>query len=312
MHVIFYLQVPLKLPLQLKWKRTRDPDMPFGMSGKVQSIQVQGTLYVGGGIAEDGDNDYVVMAYIVSAGKWATLPPYSTYLFAMTAVDNHLLLVGGTGRDNVRSKVLGVWSEDSKKWTHPYPDMTTSRYSCSAVVYRKYLLVFGGVGAGGKDLSSVEVMNTDSKQWYTGRPTPIAWSSMKTAIIGSMCYFMGGSIEDKYSNNVYSVFLPALVSQLDSAQTWRELPHLPVTSAAPLSFSGSLLAVGGWDKDGKAVNAELHLYHRGAGQWVKVADMPTPRYLCTCIMVTDNKLFIAGGWNNGELATINIAQLSPL
>ena len=183
------LQVPLKLPLQLKWRR--GPDMPFGMFD-IQSVQVQGTLYVGGGGAA-GDNDYIVMTYDISAGKWATLPPYSTRWFAMTAIDNHLVLVGGVGRDGVRSKVLGVWSEDSKKWTHPYPDMTTPRDSCSAVVYNQYLVVAGGWGAG-DTLSSVEVMNTDTKQWYAGPPTPIAWSSMKTATAGDVCYFMGGWI----------------------------------------------------------------------------------------------------------------------
>ena len=96
--------------------------MPFGMSGPIQSVQVQGTLYVGGGRAAGGDNNYIVMTYDISAGKWATLPPYSTHHFAMTAIDSHLVLVGGVGRDGVNSKVLGVWSEDSKKWTHPYPD----------------------------------------------------------------------------------------------------------------------------------------------------------------------------------------------
>ena len=287
------LQVPLKLPLQLKWRR--GPDMPFGMRD-IQSVQVQGTLYVGGGFA--ADNDYIVMTYDISAGKWATLPPYSTRFFAMTAIDNHLVLVGGRGRDDVWSKVLGVWSEDSKKWTHPYPDMTAPRDSCSAVVYNQYLVVAGGWGVGGR-LSSVKVMNTDTKQWYAGPPTPIAWISMKTAIVGDTCYFMGGWILGGPTNNVYSVSLPALVSQLNSdssakdTQTWKELPQLPVTCAAPLSISGSLLAVGG-DKDLKAVSA-LHLYQPDAGQWVKVADLPSPRYLCTCNRISDKELIVAGG-----------------
>ena len=217
--------------------------MPFWMTGPIQSVQVQGTLYVGGGLAR-GDNEYIVMTYDISAGKWATLPPYSTRYFAMTAIDSDLVLVGGVGRDDVSSKVLGVWSEDSKKWTHPYPDMTTPRHSCSAVVYKQYLVVAGGWGAGGR-LSSVKVMNTDTKQWYTGPPTPTAWGSMKTAIVGDVCYFMGGSIGMYYTNKVYSVSLPALVSQLNSdssakdTQTWKELPQLPVTHAAPLSISGS-------------------------------------------------------------------------
>ena len=62
-----------------------------------------------------------------SSGKWTTLKAYSARGFAMTAIDNHLILVGGMGRNGV-SKVLGVWSEDSKNWTNPYPDMTTEHY----------------------------------------------------------------------------------------------------------------------------------------------------------------------------------------
>ena len=295
------MQVPLKLPLQLKWRR--GPDMPFGMSN-IQSVQVQGTLYVGGGGA-GGNNMYIVMTYDISAGKWATLPPYSTCYFAMTAIDN-LVLVGGGGHDG-DSKVLGMWSEDSKKWTHPYPDMTTPRRSCSAVMYnQQYLVVAGGWGAAGR-LSSVEVMNTDTKQWYAGPPTPIAWSSMKTANVGDTCYFMGGWIEGFYTTKVS---LPALVSQLNSdssakdTQTWKELPQLPVTHAAPLSISGSLLAVGGV-KGRKAVSA-LHLYQPDAGQWVKVADMPTQRRCCTCTMI---EKIVAGGDHNGLLNTMDIAQI---
>ena len=309
-------QVSLKLPLQLKWRR--GPGMPFNMAGyiqyDIQSVQVQGTLYVWGGYA-GGNNNYIVMTYDISAGKWATLPPYSTRRFAMTAIDKHLVLVGGRGR-GVDSKVLGVWSEDSKKWTHPYPDMTTPRESCSTVVYNQYLVVAGGVGAGGR-LSSVEVMNTDTKQWYTGPPTPRALSSMKTATAGDVCYFMGGGIEGSYTNKVYSVSLPALVSQLNSdssakdTQTWKELPQLPVTQAAPLSISGSLLAVGGMDKDLKAVSA-LHLYQPDAGQWVKVGDLPSPKCRCTCVMIREKELLVAGGETYSPYKRHNKVELAEI
>ena len=296
--------------------------MPFVMSHYIQSVQVQGTLYVGGGYHADSDDNndhnYIIMVYDISAGKWATLPPYSTRNFAMTAINDHLVLVGGRRCDGVSSKALGMWSEDCKKWTHmhPYPDMTTPRCLCSAVVYKQYLAVAGGVRASGVKLSSVEVMNTDTKQWYAGPPTPIAWSSMKTAIVGDTCYFVGGWI-DPYcpTNYAYSISLPALVSQLNSdssakdTQTWKELPQLPATDAAPLSISGSLLAVGGWDKDGKELSA-LHLYQPDAGQWVKVADMPAPRYDSTCIMISDKELLVAGGWRNTHRTpTTDLAQI---
>ena len=288
--------------------------MPFATDG-VQCVQVQGTVYVGGGNA--GYDSCIVMTYDISAGKWAKLPPYSTYWFATTAIDNHLVLVGGKGRDSDKSKVLGMWSEDSKKWTHPYPDMTTPRALCSVVVYTRWLVVAGGNGDDLSELSSVEVMNTETKQWFAGPPTPIAWTEMKTGIVGDTCYFMGGAIEGTYTTKVYSVSLPALVSQLNfhssakDTQTWKELPQLPVECAAPLSISGSLLAVGGVDKDDKAVSA-LHLYQPDAGQWVKVADMPTQRYDCTCITTTDQELLVVGGCNRngaGRLANVDIAQI---
>ena len=292
----------------------------------MQSVQVQGTLYVGGGDTADNDTDYVVMTYDISPGKWTTLPPYSTRYFGMTSVDDHLVLVGGKASDGDRSKVIGVWSEDGKRWTHPYSDMTTPRSSCSAVTHEEWLIVAGGNSGGGKLLSSVEIMNTVTEQWYTGPPTLIAWEDMKTVVVDDICYFMGGYIEDGDANSVYSISLPVLVSHLFSqfisdssvkdtpwdTQIWKELPQLPVECAAPLSTSGSLLAVGGVDEDGEAVNA-LHLYQPDAGKWVKVADMPTPRYACTCIMTSDDELLVAGGYRDigtsDWLKTVDFAQI---
>ena len=43
---------------------------------------------------------------------------------------------------------------------------------CSVVGYNEWLVVVGGGGDVGL-LSSVEILNTDSKQWYAGPPTPI-------------------------------------------------------------------------------------------------------------------------------------------
>ena len=107
--------------------------MPFGMAG--QSVVVQGRVYVGGGWVGFGSDDHnIVMEYDISSGKWAKLTPYRACYFAMTVINNQLVLVGGEEHGGC-SKVLGVWRAESKEWTHPYPDMPTARPSCSAVVY---------------------------------------------------------------------------------------------------------------------------------------------------------------------------------
>ena len=278
--------------------------MPFGMSGYVQSVVVEGTVYVGGGDTGLGiGNKYIVMTYDISTGKWATLPPYRACDFAMTAINNQLVLVGGFEHYGDRSKVVGVWDAENKQWTHPYPQMHTVRSKCSAVVHNEWLVVAGGWPASGAMLSSVEVMNTNSKQWYAGPPTPIPWSSVKTATVGDECYFMGGSNATwSPTNTVYSVSLSALTTGLNSStrkgQIWKEISELQTVHSTPLSISGSLLAVGGKDKDGKAVTA-IHLYQPDTGEWVKVGDLPTPRSDCTCAMITNREMVVAGGMSGG-------------
>ena len=278
--------------------------MPFGMEEYVQSVVVEGTVYVGGGNAGHGsDNNYIVMTYDISTGKWATLPPYRTWDFAMTTINNQLVLVGGIEHGGVRSKVVGVLDADNKQWTHPYPEMHKACTLCSAVVHNEWLVVAGGISASSAMLSSVEVMNTNSKQWYAGPPTPIPWSHMKTATVGDECYFMGGyNATRSRTNTVYSVSLSALTTRLNSStrkgQIWKEISGLQTTYSIPLSISGSLLAVGGVDKDRKAV-AAIHLYQPDTGEWVKVGDLPTPRWNCTCAMITDREMVVAGGMSGG-------------
>ena len=273
-------------------------------------------MYVGGGYAghDDGASNYIVMTYDISTGKWATLPPYRAQYFAMTAINNQLVLVGGREHDDNRSKVVGVWDAGNQQWTHPYPEMLTERSLCSAVVYRDWLVVAGGLSIDTKNVSSVEVMNTNSKQWYAGPSTPETWSYMRTAVVGDTCYFMGGVIK-KNTDKVYTVSLSALTSGLTSkdpgkkSPMWSEVSGLQLTDSTPLSISGSLLAVGGKDKDHKAVPA-IYLYKPDIGKWVKVGDLPTPRKDCICAMITDKEILVAAGHDGRNiLKSTHIALL---
>ena len=267
--------------------------MPFEMSGYVQSVIVQGTAYLGGGIAGVGsDNKYTVMAYDSQSGKWAKLPPYRACYFAITAINKQLVLVGGVvGSD--KSKVVGMWRPDSEKWTYPYPNMIIARNDCSAVSYKQWLVVAGGERDNGDYLSSVEIMNINTKQWSVGPPLPIPWAQMKTAILGDMWYFMGGFTKSASRNVMYSISLPALLSNINAV--WKVTSQLNYNCSTPLSINGSLLAIGG-KKNDEAVSA-IHLFLPDTGEWVKVGDLPTPRYNCTCAVLKDNEVLVAGGYD---------------
>ena len=257
-------------------------------------------MYVGGGV---GTNEYIVMEHDIGSEKWTMLPPCGVRRFAMTVINNQPVLVGGLGNGGCTG-IIGVWR--GKGWAHPYPKMPTARYACSAVVYNEWLVVVGGEKVL-STLSSVEVMNTDTKQWFAGPPTPTPLSSMNTAIVRDTCYFMGGSdTSGCYVNAIYSVSLPALLSQcsLDlrsrQNQVWKEIIMGTIRST-PLSIRGSLLAVGGLE--GQKTLTAIQLYQPDTGKWVNVGDLPSPRRSCTCTMITDREMIVVGGSTHNAHAT---------
>ena len=105
----------------------------------------------------------------------------------------------------------------------------------------------------------------------------------------------------------YTVSLSALTSGLTSKEKrknkspmWSEISGLQLVYSTPLSISGSLIAVGGRNKDCKSTVTAIHLYQPCTGKWVKVGDLPTQRYDCICARITDKEMFVAGG-HDGEI-----------
>ena len=278
----------MTFPLQLDWRR--GPDMPFSMNTYIQSVEVDRTVYVGGGDADKDEDNYTVIAYSMQSCKWHTLPPYSAMSFAMTTINNKLILVGGYN-DGSEVDQLGVWKTDSNQWTRPFPPMPTPRSSPSATSYKHWLVVAGGYKK--HSLSVVEVLDIDNKQWSTAPSTPIPWLDMRSTIIGDTWYLMGGN-----TTVVYSVSLEALVSHSasDSSKIWNKIAPLNCNCSSPLSVGGSLLALGGWDIKKECPVSTIQRYVPETNTWVLTGEPPHPLHSCTCIM-TAGRLHVFGGFS---------------
>ena len=282
--------------------------MPFKMS-QASSVMIQQTLYVGGGIAR-GTSANTIMVYNTISGRWNTLPSYTYCYFTMAAMSNQLLLVGGYEQEE--SRILGVWDSSRQAWTHPYPEMPTARASCSAVAHNEWLVVAGGwiVRNNYESMSCVEVLNINSKQWYSGSPTPRPWSHMHVAMVGCVAYFMGGTDTLTSSiQEVYSADIPLLITCKASTgidgRIWKVISGFQLKRSTPFSIRGSLLAFGGRDEHDKAVTT-INLYQPESGEWVKVGDLQSPRSYSTCAMTTDREIMVAGGHYE---KTVEFAQL---
>ncbi len=270
--------------------------MPVDMSDFIQSVKINDTVYVGGGEIDRDEDAYIVMAYNTKSCQWHTLPSYSTRFFAMTTINNKLVVVGGLNRKGSDSSELGEWQPDSNQWTHPFPPMSTPRYVHSATSYKHWLVVAGGYH-GACLQASVEVLDVSNMQWSTRPSTPTPWTEMKSTTIGDTWYLMGGWCEGvRWSPDVYSVSLEALVSHSssDSSNIWNKLPSLNCIWSCPLNIGGSLLAVGGWDMKSKKLVSTIQRYVPETNTWVKAGQLPHAVGYCTCIMTSD-KVHVMGG-----------------
>ena len=275
--------------------------MPFAMSDYIQSVIIQEMMYVGGGGAYPANNMYIVMTYNIISQEWSRLPQYTARHFAMTVVHNKLTLVGGRDHDEIKTNVLGVWDANRRKWTRPFCPMPTPRTYSSAVVYRQWLIVAGG--RSGETTSSVEVLNISSNQWYRAPSTPVPWHSMKSAVVGDTWYLMSG-VHVSRTDEVHSVSLSVLISHINntSKRIWNTISSLGLYYSTPVCMGVSLLAVGGretssvesWSlKHHKTVSNILH-FIPDRNEWREVGQLPSPLYECTCILTTNNQLFLSG------------------
>ena len=272
----------------------------------------QRKVYVGGGVTDKEEDDHTVMVYEQGAG-WRTLPRYQYQQFAMAVLQDQLTLVGGWDQPTDKdTNQIAVW--DTQRWTYPYPPMPTPRSRSAVATYMKWLVVAGG-NVHEASVTTVEIMDTTNKQWFTAAPLPVGCRDMTSAIVAEECYFFGGFTDQlvigKSNKQVLHVSIPAITSQAASQSAitpvqWHTLPDTPLACSAALVVHGSLMAVGGRDTSKKPSSA-IHLYQPESGQWVKVEDLPTARGSCSCTLLPSGEILVAGGYNKGVISRVDVA-----
>ncbi len=268
--------------------------MPIKMGASVQSVVIDDTVYVGGGGASIDRDKYTVIK--LEHDQWTKLPEYTAKWFAMTSLANQLVLVGGRDPRNKKpTNQLSVFK--SGEWTHPYPPMNIARSSSTAVSFNNHIIVAGGSDDKGPT-SSVEVLDVTSRRWYIAQSLPHPRSHLKLTLIGNTLYLMGAYDHTEPTKTVYHVDLNELIakalSNLDTPTLWQTIEDTPLKLSAPLSIGRSLLAVGGMDYRRNA-SSWILLYQPDTRRWVKVGDLPTARYTCTCSVLPSGEVIVAGG-----------------
>ena len=232
----------------------------------------------------DGNTMYVmksattnIYSYDVIIDCWSQLPDCVRKDGSIAVINGCLttVTVGGYSYPNHSDELFSLTGKGSgRRWTRQFPPMPTKRGSTTSLCTGTTLIVAGGEGEG-VDLSTVEVMDTETHQWFTAADLPCPINSASATVCGDQLYMLGGAEGGCYVKSAYTCSVSALLqsrvqssleakffrtSLKDKAGIWRQVADLPVTQSTCESFHGRLLTVGGWMESGKETTA-IYMYN---------------------------------------------------
>ena len=253
-----------------------------------------------------------VQAYETDKEVWSQMPEYHCEYFTLAIVNGLLTAVGGYQYRQPTNTLLSLTGEGSKrKWSEHFPPMPTKRYGTAIVCSGRSLVVAGGKTDYSTILITVEVMDTESLQWFTASNLPHPLTRTSATICGENLYMLGGY--DQSGHETKSVFTCSLSALLQSTQpqslgarlkrslslvqesgVWQKTADTPVYRSTCTNLSGHLLAVGGCDSDYKPTSA-IHTYDPVKNSWTVISHMATPRYQGLVAVLPGDKLMVVGG-----------------
>ena len=298
--------------IRLKW---RDGGRaPCKMGGEVVAVDGSVAYFR----SMEPSSLYSVFAYNSTNNKWSELPRCPNGGFSLAIVSNLLTAIGGkTQKREVTNSLLSLTDD---KWTEKFPPMPTERYLTAAVCSGRSLIVAGGTSGVRKKmyLSTVEVMDTETLQWYTASSLPHPLYCASATLCGDQIYilagFSGSSKDFNHENYSKSVFTCSLAALLQSCQpqslvarlmnfslvnlsvskVWYQLADTPFFFSPCVSLHGRLLIVGGYISDNEE-SSVIHAYNTTTNTWEVISHMATPRHQCLVAVLPHNELVVVGG-----------------
>ena len=256
----------------------------------LQCVVIEDNVYVGGGTGED-KSDHAsqsqIFQYSQSHDQWTVLTQSSTRFFGLVSYKGKLVTIGGMCAHHSILGDVNVFNLTTKTWDdNEIPPISTQRYYPAVLSHSFCLAVLGGVTIGGSTTDKVEVFIEG--QWHKAPSLPHRICLAKPALLGSSFYLLGGLFNrnpEAPSKAVTSISLSRLfkplVDEKPDKKVWKVDSPLPLQyRSAAANVGGMMFAIGGWSPVLLAPTTDIIGYSGSAQMWVKVDNLPQPRYSC--------------------------------
>ena len=270
----------------------------------------------------NGYGSTTVHRYDSDTRKWCRLPDAPHAQSTLVVVHHILTLVGGLISDKATDSLLSLMGEGRGiNWLPNLPAMPTKRYFTAAVCSDRFLIV-----AGGKDdserLATVEVLDTDSRQWSIANSLPHPFSLATISICGERLYMLGGFDQTGY-RGTHSVLCCSVRELLQSCQTqptlflrttpadettiWKHVDDAPHYSSSCATFCGQLLAIGGYESGENT--STINGYNETTDSWEAMGQMPTARREAL-VAILNGKMMVVGGDVGGKVGGFYVVEVT--
>ena len=283
-------------------------DMKWQKESKAPEKMHRGSAAADANIAYfSGRGLTTVHSYDSDTQEWHRLPDAPHTQSTLVVVQHMLTMVGGQISDRATDSLLSLMGEGrGKKWLPNLPAMPTKRYFTAAVCSGHSLIVAGGSGNGRNYLATVEVLDTDTRQWSIASSLTHPFYIATISICGERLYMLGGNDQTGLTHSVLSCSIPELLQSCqpqplagklqtapaNKSTIWRQVADAPHYYSSCATLCGQLVAVGGLEA-GKETSA-ITGYNETTDSWEAMGNMPTARYRAL-VAILNGKMMVVGG-----------------
>ena len=268
------------------------------------ALYLNGLVYVGGHSMEIS-NAYKIYMFDLIKNSWLSSSIKTPYCsFAMVAMHNKLLIVGGTKRVKLfrrikcTKKVL-VLDETSCQWK-AYSQMNTPRSGATAVGHKEMLIVTGGLcHRTSKIFSSTEVLDTTTSQWFSCSDLPLPHHYLQSVVVDNTLYLLGGVNQDGSSPQVFTAALDSL--SCDHQLNWRPMTDTLWCFSSVVNLHGQILVIGGCrSKKDPLHTSNIYRLNKVTGTWEVTSQLPNARGAPAAVTISNDTIVIIGGTEMGH------------
>ena len=268
-----------------------------------------------------GDGSTTVHSYDSNTQEWLQLPATPHKYSTLVVVHHILTMVGGQISGGATDSLLSLMGEGRDiKWLPNLPAMPTKRYETAAVCSGRSLIVAGGED-GRNRLATVEVLDTDTRQWSIASSPTHPFTGATISICGERLYLLGGR-DQTYSmtRSVLSCSVPELLQSCqpqplagklrtapaNQSTIWRRVADAPHHLSSCATLCGQLVAVGGCEA-GEETSA-ITGYNETTDSWEAMGHMPTARYWAL-VAILNGKMMVVGGSVGGWVTATDVVEI---